>query len=92
MNLLKLDKNPYVRVEKEYFLKRRENTVFAKFRATVYKKYRNICPSCGESLFNGERVELHHINPKKKGGSYKLDNIQPLHQICHQQITHSNTI
>jgi 5-methylcytosine-specific restriction endonuclease McrA len=38
----------------------------------------------------GEAVELHHIKPVKAGGKYKLDNIQPLHRICHQQVTHKD--
>jgi len=41
-------------------------------------------------LHNGEPVELHHILPAKDGGKYSLKNMQPLHQICHQSITHNN--
>jgi RNA-directed DNA polymerase len=89
MKPLKLDRNPYRIDNQDYFLKRGEGLVLAKFRATIYKKFRNLCPACGESLFNGENVELHHLQPVKKGGEYKLDNIQPLHQICHQQETYS---
>jgi 5-methylcytosine-specific restriction endonuclease McrA len=89
---MKLDKNPYLSADKEYFLKRREKEVFAKFRAAVYKKAGNLCALCQQSLHNGENVELHHINPVKEGGTYKLKNITPLHQICHQQITHKKPL
>jgi RNA-directed DNA polymerase len=85
---LKLNKNPYIKEDFEYFRKRKEKLIKAKFRALIYKKFEQICPLCGESLHNGEPVELHHIIPRKSGGTYKVDNIQPLHQICHQQITH----
>jgi RNA-directed DNA polymerase len=86
---LKLDKNPYIKENTEYFDKRKEKLIDAKFRATIYKKYKQMCVICGESLHNGEVVELHHIIPQKLGGKYSTKNIQPLHQICHQQVTYS---
>jgi RNA-directed DNA polymerase len=86
---LKQNRNPYISSDKEYFHKRKTSVIFAKFRAAVYKKYNNICPVCGSSLFNGENVELHHIDPVKKGGKYTLKNVQPLHQICHQNVTYN---
>jgi 5-methylcytosine-specific restriction endonuclease McrA len=88
MRPLKLDRNPYMKVNIEYFNKRREKLIEAKFRSTIYKIYEHKCPICGESLHNGEDVELHHIVPQKSKGKYSLDNILPLHQICHQQVTH----
>lgn len=65
--------------------------VFARFRAAIYKKFNNLCPVCGDSLHNGENIELHHIIERKNKGKYSMKNIQPLHRICHQQITHSST-
>ena len=87
--LLKLSKNPYLLENKAYFEKRMIEKISAKFRGAIYKKYNNLCPVCQESLHNGEFVELHHIIPVKVGGKYTISNIQPLHQICHQSITHS---
>ena len=86
---LKLNRNPYIKENIEYFNKRKEKRIDAKFRATIYKKFKQMCPICGESLHNGELVELHHIISQKSGGKYSIENIQPLHQVCHQQITHS---
>lgn len=88
--LLKLDKNPYLLEDQSYFDKRKVVKIEAKFRESIYKKYSHICPLCGVSLHNGENVELHHIIPVREGGKYSLTNIQPLHQTCHQSITHSN--
>lgn len=90
--LLKLDKNPYLLENKEYFNNRIVKKTEAKFRAEIYKKYKHTCIECEVSLHNGERVELHHLISVKKGGKYSLDNIVPLHQICHQRITHSKHI
>jgi len=85
-----LDKNPYIRKNLEYFEKRREKLIEAKFRQQVYKLFNQRCPLCNESLHNEETVELHHINPQKSGGKYSLENIVPLHELCHKQITHGN--
>ena len=87
---LKQDRNPYLREDMEYFLKRKQILIDAKFRALMYKMYEHKCPMCKESLHNGEPVELHHIVPQKSGGKYSIENILPLHQICHQQVTHGN--
>jgi len=89
--LLKLDKNPYLLENKEYFDKRMIQKTEAKFRSEIYKKYKHVCVNCEISLHNGEFIELHHLIPIKEGGKYTLNNIVPLHRICHQSITHSKT-
>nr|YP_010716003.1 hypothetical protein P2Y88_mgp07 [Paraisaria gracilioides]WDE74401.1 hypothetical protein [Paraisaria gracilioides] len=90
MRPLKLDKNPYLRENLEYYEKRRAKLIEAKFRQLVYKLFKQKCPICNESLHNEEQVELHHINPRKSGGKYSLENIVPLHELCHKQVTHGN--
>lgn len=45
-----------------------------------------VCPRCGESLFNGEELHIHHIEPKQRGGRSSYENLQLLHLYCHQQI------
>jgi len=87
--LLKLDKNPYLTEDRKYFESRIIEKSSAKFRELIYKRFNHLCPHCNESLHNGENIELHHIIPKKDGGKYTLENIQPLHQICHISITHN---
>lgn len=87
---LKLDKNPYIKENLKYYEKRKEKLIEAKFRQEVYKLFKQRCPLCDESLHNDESVELHHIIPRKSGGKYSFENIVPLHEICHKQITHGN--
>jgi len=87
---LKHTKNPYIKDDQVYFEERRKNLIDAKFRAIMYRLFNHRCPLCNESLYNGELVELHHIVPQKSGGRYSIENILPLHQICHQQITHGD--
>ncbi|MTF40235.1 group II intron reverse transcriptase/maturase [Cyanobacterium aponinum] len=45
-----------------------------------------ICPVCGENLFNGEKIETHHIVPVKDGGEDSIDNLVHLHKACHKQV------
>jgi len=47
---------------------------------------RGLCSHCGESLFNGEALQRHHLLPKGEGASDKWPNLQLLHLYCHQQI------
>lgn len=89
--LLKLDRNPYLLEDKDYYEKRLIEKSSARFREAIFKKYKHLCPVCLESLHNGENVELHHIKPVKEGGKYTMSNIQPLHQICHQKITYNKS-
>ena len=43
------------------------------------------CPICGQSLFNDEPLNLHHITPKCKGGKDTKDNLVWLHLYCHHK-------
>jgi RNA-directed DNA polymerase len=43
------------------------------------------CPICGESLFNGEELDTHHIVPVAQGGDNSVKNLQHLHRACHIQ-------
>ena len=45
------------------------------------------CPVCGETLFNAERLEEHHVVRRDEGGPDVLDNLALLHYFCHRQIT-----
>ncbi|MGK7928958.1 MAG: HNH endonuclease, partial [Spirulina sp.] len=44
------------------------------------------CPICQDSLFNGEKIETHHIKPVKEGGSDDKENLIHLHKACHKQV------
>lgn len=48
------------------------------------------CPVCGDSLFNGETIETHHIVPVAEGGTDDSENLKHLHKSCHKQV-HSKT-
>ena len=44
------------------------------------------CPICGESLFNREEIDTHHIVPVAQGGLDDVSNLQHLHKACHKQV------
>jgi RNA-directed DNA polymerase len=43
------------------------------------------CPGCGQALFDGQEVHLHHLLPVHAGGSDARENLQWLHAACHHQ-------
>jgi RNA-directed DNA polymerase len=47
----------------------------------------DVCPICGESLYNDEELQKDHIKPRHKGGQEHYDNYQLLHDDCHKQKT-----
>ena len=49
------------------------------------------CPVCGDSLYNGEEIETHHIVPVKEGGSDGPENLIHLHTACHKQVHSSKS-
>jgi RNA-directed DNA polymerase len=57
-------------------------------RQRLAKRQNGKCPVCGESLLNGEEIQLHHKQPKAQGGQDTLENLVLLHLFCHQQVHH----
>jgi RNA-directed DNA polymerase len=52
----------------------------------IAKKQSYKCPNCGDYLFNGEELEIHHIVPVAQGGSDDMNNLEHLHKGCHKQV------
>ncbi|NEO57062.1 MAG: group II intron reverse transcriptase/maturase [Okeania sp. SIO3B5] len=57
----------------------------------VAKMQEHKCPICGDSLYNGEEIETHHIIPVKDGGSDDTENLIHLHRACHKQVHSSKS-
>jgi RNA-directed DNA polymerase len=45
-----------------------------------------LCPVCHQLLENGEDLHVHHVLPKKQGGTDDLANLRLVHANCHRQI------
>jgi RNA-directed DNA polymerase len=66
-----------------------QNKAKAKDHAPSYQKIaknqNGICLTCGESLFNGEELHVHHVTQRKDGGKDAYENLVLIHLYCHQQ-------
>jgi len=53
----------------------------------LMKSQKGICPCCGDPITRDDiadsKVHAHHMLPRSKGGSEKLNNLRLLHQGCH---------
>lgn len=54
-------------------------------RRKLSQRQGHVCPRCGESLFNGEEVQAHHVQHKGMGGPNTYENLRLEHLYCHQQ-------
>ena len=73
---------------REYWQKREKaqaKTLMPSYRK-IAQKQAHKCPICGESLYNGELIQRHHIKPKSKSGKDSYKNLQLVHLYCHQRL------
>lgn len=49
------------------------------------------CPNCGQSLFNGEDIHIHHKVPRHQAGTNHTSNLVAVHLVCHAQL-HRGTV
>ncbi len=79
---------------KDYWEKRRKSTAkseaakFNKVKEMVARRQDYKCSVCGESIFNDEPIDLHHIIPRSEGGKDEIKNLTWLHQYCHHKTHH----
>lgn len=73
---------------KDYWEKRRSKVIpyVVKLRSILWREQSGRCTACLNELGNGEETHIHHLIPKSKGGSDKLDNLNMLHATCHRQL------
>lgn len=64
---------------------RRHQELSGRQRALA-RRQRGACPQCGETVHNDEPLHVHHIEPKRLGGSDDLDNLRLMHLYCHLQL------
>ena len=65
-----------------------EATKLNKRRRKIAERQKFRCPVCGESIFNGEPTQIHHLIPKKDGGKDNINNLVHAHTYCHHKIHH----
>lgn len=52
----------------------------------LVKRQQGCCLACGESLFNEEDIEVHHLLARSQGGKDTYSNLALVHVLCHQQL------
>jgi RNA-directed DNA polymerase len=59
----------------------------------VMRKQKASCPVCNQYLnpYQPGILDLHHVIPRKDGGSDKVDNLKLLHEHCHYE-SHTNRL
>ena len=55
-------------------------------RTRLAQSQKGRCMNCGESLFEGEDIELHHKVSRAAGGTDRYENLELIHLFYHQQI------
>jgi len=73
---------------KDYWQKRNATKVkdLTPSRQKIARKQHGICPECRNTLFNEEKLHVHHRIPKAKGGKNDYGNLVLVHSFCHQKI------
>jgi RNA-directed DNA polymerase len=82
--------NPFDLENAAYFANRKHKsglTQWDKRRYELLLRDKSICKVCNILLEPGQNVEIHHILPKKFGGSDHPSNLVVLHRECHRQVT-----
>ena len=75
---------------RNYWKKRRKRTTeilpSAKHKALA-RLQEGLCAVCMGSLYDDEKLEIHHCIPKGQSGRDKLVNLRLVHRICHEQVS-----
>ena len=75
----------------DYWRQRRLKTTTMEYRYQQLSQRQNgLCPVCHQHLESGEETHIHHVIPKRHGGTDNLVNLRLVHANCHRQI-HSNS-
>jgi RNA-directed DNA polymerase len=77
---------------KDYWVKRQATKAkdLMSSKQKLAKRQKGRCPACGESLFNEEELQGHHLVARSKGGQESYGNLALVHLLCHQHI-HAKT-
>lgn len=72
----------------EYWAQRnaRQHDELTGRQRVLAKKQRGLCARCGETVHNNEYLAVHHVQPRRLGGTKDLDNQRLMHLFCHLQV------
>ena len=58
---------------------------YVNVKAYVMTREKGVCQLCGGPVA-GQKVNLHHVRPRSRGGSDRADNMALLHEECHKRL------
>lgn len=58
---------------------------YVNVKAYVMTREKGVCQLCGGPV-TGQKVNLHHVRPRSRGGSDRADNMALLHEECHKRL------
>jgi RNA-directed DNA polymerase len=86
--MVKGKSSPDDRNLRDYWRKRNEAKAkdLVPSQQKIARNQNHVCQVCGETLYNGEELHKHHLEPRRKGGKDSYSNFRLIHLYCHQQI------
>jgi len=71
----------------EYWRRRNAQEVryLSPSKQSLARRQHYLCQQCGESLFNGEELQTHHLVSRAQGGTDAVQNLTLRHLYCHHQ-------
>jgi len=86
--------NPYLPENYEYFRQRAKGSTlvpaaWSDYHFKVLRRTKGFCLVCDQPIVLGDSYEVHHIKPRKAGGSDHVRNLIMLHKNCHKVVTHT---
>ncbi len=70
----------------DYWSQRHRAQTTAGRTGQLARRQHGLCPGCHQALDNGEELHVHHVRPKRHGGTEDLANLRLVHHTCHRQI------
>lgn len=73
---------------KDYWAKRQAMKAkdLTRSKQKLAQQQQSRCPECGETLFNDEELQIHHLLAQSQGGKDTYSNLVLVHFFCHQHI------
>ena len=59
---------------------------YRNMKAYLLTREHGVCQLCGEPFTDSDRIDIHHIIPKSKGGTNRASNLAVLHSECHRRL------
>ena len=59
---------------------------YRNMKSYLLSREHGVCQLCGKPFTENDRIEVHHIIPRSKGGSNRASNLAVLHSECHKRL------